>query len=81
MSLGYCVPCKNGKENICKNKIPTYGTYWGGYSTSLQEKADWCFKLLKNFDIRRGASLLCAGITTFYPIKCYLSKSTIKNTG
>ena len=76
-----CNFCNSGKENICKKRISTYGDYWGGYATAFQAKADWCFKLPENFDIKRGAPLFCAGITTYNPIITYLKNNNKKNTG
>jgi len=52
----------------------TYNINWGGYSTMIQQPADFFFHLPKNFDIKRGAPLFCAVVTTFYPIKKYLKK-------
>ena len=71
-----CRFCKEGLEELCRDvKDPfTYGTYWGGYSTALQQPADFFFHLPEGFDLAKGAPLFCAGITTFYPMKKYLKE-------
>ena len=75
-----CKYCKNGKENLCFDGDFTYGLYWGGYSTTMQQPAKFFFHLPKGFKIEKAAPLFCAGITTFYPIEKYLTEE-IKTTG
>ena len=73
-NCGKCKYCKEGKEEICmccKNK-GTYGLYWGGYETQMQQPAKWFFHLPTGFKLEKAAPLFCAGITTYYPIKKYL---------
>lgn len=70
-----CVNCKAGRENICLKPgldSGTYGKHWGGYATQLQQPAKFFFHLPEKFDIARGAPLLCAGITTYYPMEKFL---------
>ena len=71
-----CRFCKLGQEELCRDvKDPfTYGTYWGGYATALQQPADFFFHLPDGFDLAKGAPLFCAGITTFYPMKKFLKE-------
>lgn len=68
-----CKLCKMNKEALCNtpNKF-TYGKYWGGYSTHLQQPASHFFKVPENLDLAKAAPLLCAGITVYGPIKQYL---------
>ena len=68
--------CKEGLEELCRDvKEPfTYGLYWGGYATAVQQPAEFFFHLPEGFDLAKGAPLFCAGITTFYPMKKYLKK-------
>ena len=49
----------------------TYGRYFGGYATQVQQPHDFFFKLPENFKLNLGSPLFCAGITTFYPIQKY----------
>ena len=68
--------CLRGEEEVCPNvqERGTYGKYWGGYSTAVQQPAKFFFHLPKNFDLKRGPPLFCAGITTFYPMKKFLKE-------
>ena len=69
-----CRFCKNGQEELCRDvKEPfTYGYYWGGYATAVQQPAEFFFHLPQGFDLAKGAPLFCAGITTFYPLEKFL---------
>lgn len=71
---GKCNCCKEGLENQCEDKTErmTFGKYWGGYATQMQQPADHFFHLPDNFDIEKGAPLFCAGITTYSPMKKFL---------
>ena len=75
-----CKFCKKGKENLCPDGDFTYGLYWGGYSTAMQQPSKFFFHLPKGFKIEKAAPLFCAGITTFYPIEKYLTEE-IKTCG
>ena len=52
----------------------TYGKYWGGYATAVQQPAKFFFHLPDKFDLKRGPPLFCAGITTFYPMRKFLKE-------
>jgi D-arabinose 1-dehydrogenase-like Zn-dependent alcohol dehydrogenase len=69
-----CAHCKEGREEICtaKGEHFTYGKYWGGYATAIQQPAAFFFHLPEKFDLARGAPLFCAGITTYFPMEKYL---------
>lgn len=73
---GKCNACKDERENICTfcPDKKTFGRYWGGYATQIQQPAGFFFHLPKNFNLKLGAPLLCAGITTYYPMKRFLKK-------
>ena len=73
-----CKFCKRGKENLCLDADFTYGLYWGGYATAMQQPAKFYFHLPEGFKIEKAAPLFCAGITTFYPIEKYLTKEIQK---
>jgi len=70
-----CKYCLSNKEPLCRGDCQeerfTYGLHWGGYSTQLQQPADFFFHLPKGLDVKRAAPLLCAGITVYNPIKQY----------
>ena len=71
-----CKWCLRGEEEVCPNveERGTYGKYWGGYSTAVQQPAKFFFHLPEKFDLKRGPPLFCAGITTFYPMKKFLKE-------
>jgi len=73
-----CEACKSGNENYCFNE-PTW-TYSskdpvdetdtkGGYSTSIVVPQDFVLILPKSLDMAKAAPLLCAGITTYSPLR------------
>ena len=70
---GECDQCKMGVDNMCTNSLYkfTYDPHLGGYSTVMQIKAGFVFPLNKGLDESRVAPLLCAGVTTFAPLKKY----------
>ena len=77
-----CKFCLKGKENLCIGcpNISTYGLYWGGYATAMQQPAKFYFHLPKGFKYEKAAPLFCAGITTYYPLEKYLT-TDIQYTG
>jgi uncharacterized zinc-type alcohol dehydrogenase-like protein len=76
-SDGTCPHCKAGLEQFCPNLTLTYnspdkhlgGVTYGGYSDSVV--VDQCFVLRvpTNLDLAGVAPLLCAGITTYSPLR------------
>lgn len=79
-SCGKCVNCKKNEEQFCvdhtvftynstelDHKTPTLG----GYSTSITVKDKYVLKIKKGQPLDRIAPLLCAGITTYSPLKRY----------
>ncbi len=71
---GSCEYCISNKEPLCINcpdELETYGFHWGGYSTQIQQPADFFIEIPEGLDLKRAAPLLCAGITVYNPIKQY----------
>jgi uncharacterized zinc-type alcohol dehydrogenase-like protein len=74
-----CGACRAGEEQLCDNGFTlTYGSpdkhgtapmTYGGYSTSVTVTQDFVLKVPKGMDPARSAPLLCAGITTYSPLK------------
>lgn len=73
-----CQYCKDGLEQYCEEgNIQTYnspdkylGTQtYGGYSESIVVHEDFVLKVPANLDLAATAPLLCAGITTYSPLK------------
>ncbi|GER39981.1 alcohol dehydrogenase [Striga asiatica] len=73
-----CEQCSNNLENYCNEKLDTYNgverdgsiTY-GGYSDLMVADQDFVFRWPENLPMDRGAPLVCAGITTYSPIRYY----------
>ena len=77
-SCGKCGNCKNHEEQFCS--VGMVGTYhskeldgksftFGGYSTTIVVKDRFVLKIKKGQSLQRVAPLLCAGITTYSPLK------------
>lgn len=73
-----CDSCSEGLEQYCQNGfIGTYNSKdretgevnFGGYSDSMIVTEDFLFHLPKNLDIKASAPLVCAGVTTYSPLK------------
>jgi uncharacterized zinc-type alcohol dehydrogenase-like protein len=73
-----CNSCKEGYEQYCENgNTGTYnavdkisgGFTYGGYSKSIVVKENFVVKVPENLDLKATAPLLCAGITTWSPLK------------
>jgi uncharacterized zinc-type alcohol dehydrogenase-like protein len=73
-----CESCKEGLEQLCE-KGPTFtynsedkkggGMTYGGYSESVVVDEDFVCRVPRNLDLAGAAPLLCAGITTYSPLK------------
>ncbi|NTW51089.1 MAG: NAD(P)-dependent alcohol dehydrogenase [Chlorobiaceae bacterium] len=77
-SCRHCGPCENGLEQYCED-LPTY-TYnsvdrhdhmptFGGYSEKIVVSEKFVLKIPKGLDLKGAAPLLCAGITTWSPLR------------
>ena len=72
-----CVNCKDGEEQYCvKHATPTYNgrdkngeVTYGGYSTSIVVDENYVLRISDKLDLAATAPLLCAGITTYSPLK------------
>ncbi len=77
-SCGKCEYCKAGEENCCRNGfVGTYnydepyigGRTYGGYSKNIVAPEKFTFRIAPNADLAATAPLLCAGVTTYVPLK------------
>jgi uncharacterized zinc-type alcohol dehydrogenase-like protein len=76
-SDGTCPECKAGMEQFCNNFTLTYnfpdkhlgGVTYGGYSDSIVVKEHFVLRVPANLDLAGTAPLLCAGITTYSPLR------------
>ncbi|MFE9767188.1 NAD(P)-dependent alcohol dehydrogenase [Streptomyces sp. NPDC005808] len=72
-----CENCKAGLEQYCvKGNVPTYngigvdGTpTYGGYSTHIVVDENYTVRIPDGISLDEAAPLLCAGITTYSPLK------------
>jgi alcohol dehydrogenase (NADP+) len=77
-SCRVCAPCQTGDEHFCEQRptatynsvergtaLPTYG----GYSTNYVVDERFAMKISPKLDLAAAAPLLCAGITTYSPLR------------
>ena len=76
-TCGECENCKAGLENYCvKGFVPTYngkdydGTVqYGGYSKAIVVDDHYVLRIPDGLELDVAAPLLCAGITTYSPLR------------
>ncbi len=79
-SCGECEHCKGGEEMFCdaRKTVYTYNSRdvfhdnentMGGYSNNIVVNEHFVVKIPQGADLKRIAPLLCAGITTYSPIR------------
>jgi uncharacterized zinc-type alcohol dehydrogenase-like protein len=76
-SDGTCPECKAGFEQFCPNLTLTYnfldkhlgGVTYGGYSDSIVVTERFVLHVPSNLNLAGAAPLLCAGITTYSPMR------------
>ncbi len=74
-----CRGCRDGLENYCeRGMVMTYNSpdkhgagplTYGGYSTSIVVDEDFVLRVPEGLDKAGAAPLLCAGITTYSPLR------------
>src|SRR6202023_44555 len=76
-SDGTCPECKAGREQVCPNMTLTYncpdkhtgGVTYGGYSDSIVVTEHFVLSVPSHLGLAGTAPLLCAGITTYSPMR------------
>jgi len=81
-SCGVCPACQEKEENYCEGPVSWTATYngymkpenkefntFGGYSTNMTVKESFALKIPDTLDIKAAAPILCAGVTTYSPLK------------
>ena len=76
-SDGTCAACTAGFEQFCPNQTLTFnspdkhlgGVTYGGYSDSIVVDERFVLRVPANLDPAGAAPLLCAGITTYSPMR------------
>ncbi|WP_226666719.1 NAD(P)-dependent alcohol dehydrogenase [Microbulbifer aggregans] len=75
-----CDQCDHGEEQFCRNGMtPTYGApdritgeiTQGGYSKHIVVREEFVLRIPEALDLSRAAPILCAGITTFSPLRTW----------
>jgi alcohol dehydrogenase (NADP+) len=73
-----CPNCKAGLEQFCPGQALTYGSpdkqktapvTYGGYSDSIVVDEHFVLRIPSNLNLAGAAPLLCAGITTYSPMR------------
>lgn len=77
-SCQHCIACGDGLEQYCENGwVGTYngeekhtgGMTYGGYSNTVVVREKFVLRIPDNLDPAAAALLLCAGITTYSPLR------------
>ena len=76
-SDGTCPECRAGLEQFCPNQTLTFnspdkhlgGVTYGGYSDSIVVDERFVLRVPPSLDLAGAAPLLCAGITTYSPMR------------
>jgi alcohol dehydrogenase (NADP+) len=77
-SCGTCPECVSGEEHFCeRGMIGTFNAYekdgrtptYGGYSTRMTVNENFVLKISPKLSPAAAAPLLCAGITTYSPLR------------
>jgi uncharacterized zinc-type alcohol dehydrogenase-like protein len=78
-SCGECAHCHDGLEQYCKEGVvPTYNSLdkfgdgkptYGGYSNTIVTNEAFTVHIPESLNLAAAAPLLCAGITTYSPLK------------
>ena len=72
-----CNECKEDYEQFCPNRVLTYnspdkhlgGVTYGGYAESIVVDEHFVLRIPSNLELAGAAPLLCAGITTYSPLR------------
>lgn len=72
-----CPDCRQGLEQFCNGMVMTYGSTdkhldrptLGGYAQSIVVTEDFVLRIPTNLNLAAVAPLLCAGITTYSPMR------------
>jgi len=73
-----CDNCKDEQEQYCdEGFVPTYAgkdrhdgsATYGGYASHITTDEDFVLRMPQGMDLSRAAPLLCAGITTYSPLR------------
>jgi uncharacterized zinc-type alcohol dehydrogenase-like protein len=81
-SCGQCESCADGEEQFCEREVGATMTYngyfkadgsgfntFGGFSTNVVAKENFVVSIPEKLEMSAAAPILCAGITTYSPLK------------
>ncbi|WP_324679049.1 NAD(P)-dependent alcohol dehydrogenase [Hymenobacter sp. GOD-10R] len=76
-SCQHCVPCQEGEEHFCvEGATQTYNNpnrsgnpTYGGYASAIVVREEFVLHVSDKLDLAGVAPLLCAGITTYSPLR------------
>ncbi len=76
-SCRHCPPCEDDEEQYCGHAVYTYSSIdpvdkmvtYGGYSEKIIVSERFVLKIPAGMDLKGAAPLLCAGITTYSPLR------------
>ena len=79
-SCRQCGPCRAGEEQYCESEMGASFTYnsferdgmtptYGGYSTQITVDEKYVLRIPDGLSLQGAAPLLCAGITTYSPLR------------
>lgn len=78
-SCGQCRYCQQGEEQFCQQGVVVVfaaqdydgSQTQGGYSEKIVVREDFVLRIPEKLDLAEASPLLCAGITTYNPLKRY----------
>jgi uncharacterized zinc-type alcohol dehydrogenase-like protein len=79
-SCQHCDQCRRGEEQFCREgNTLTYNSRdritqditYGGYSKHVVARQEFVLRMPEGLDLARAAPLLCAGITTYSPLRTW----------
>lgn len=81
-----CKVCHNHQENYCPKQVDTYNGYYedgfqsqGGYASHVRSHEHFVFRIPEKLPSELAAPLMCAGITTYAPLKQFLDQNQGKS--
>lgn len=76
-----CEECLAGRDQQCHDTVFTYNSFYedgsqaqGGYAAAINLSSKYAFKIPENISSEHAAPLLCAGVTTYAPLKTHLTQ-------
>lgn len=90
-SCMHCKPCKDGEEQFCQGPVGSTMTYngyfkpkdksfntYGGYATHITAHQHFVIPIPDGLDTKAAPPILCAGVTTYSPLKHWGVKAGLK---